>query len=173
MHSAFHASTFRLLALGAFVVTAAGCGSYPLSGGAYPPPGKTSQELQLDVLTCQDRAKNEANTSARQAGAFALGLTIVGAPIAFELEKAKQREVYAACMSARGYRVLPVSDGSTAAASTVSPATPLAPQTTLNQPAAVPTDTAAQLGKLNDLKSRSLITEEEYQRKRKEILDKL
>jgi len=54
----------------------------------------------------------------RQAGAFVLGLTIVGAPVAFELERAKQREVYKSCMEARGYRVVPPSDGQGSPATT-------------------------------------------------------
>ena len=90
----------------------AGC-AFQLSGGVYPPPGKSSQEQQMDVLFCRDQAKKEANTVGRQAGSIALGLTVVGVPLAVGLEKQKQREVFAQCMTARGYRVDPVTDGTT------------------------------------------------------------
>src|SRR3974390_3030140 len=88
----------------------AGCGTFPLASAVYPPIGKTSDQHQLDNLNCKDRAKLEANTAERQAGAFALGLTIIGAPLAYELEKQKQREVYADCMQALGDRVVSAKD---------------------------------------------------------------
>ena len=96
--------------LAALLVAAAvsGCGTFPLSGGTSPPSGKTADQHQLDILVCQDQAKLSANTAARQTGAFLLGLTIIGTPVAFELEKAKQREVFAQCMTARGYTVTPL-----------------------------------------------------------------
>src|SRR5262249_46469082 len=140
-------------------------------------------------LTCKDQVKLEANTAGRQAGAFALGLTIVGAPIAFELEKAKQREVYKSCMEARGYRVLPPNDGPPTAAQsspppeTPSPARTVEPTKPVAAPATTPSaqtpssgpnrDEAVQLQKLKELREKGLITEEEYERKRKEILDRL
>src|SRR5690349_9798627 len=86
------------------------CGSFQLASAVYPPAGKSSDQQQIDNLACKDRARLEANTAERQAGAFLLGMTIVGAPAAFELEKAKQREVYGECMTARGYRVIPATD---------------------------------------------------------------
>ena len=141
--------------------------------------------MQIDNLTCKDQAKLAANTAERQAGAFALGFTIVGAPLAFELEKAKQREVYKSCMEARGYRVLPPNDGPTPATAS-SPATPAAaPAQPVRQappaepsggpaPTAAPMrDEATQLQKLRELRDKGLITEDEYQKKRKEILERL
>jgi hypothetical protein len=83
-----------------------GCGSFML-GYVQPQAGKTAQDQQLDTLVCKDRAKTEANTSARQAGSFLAGMTIVGAPIAIEAEKAKQREVFTQCMGEKGYQVRP------------------------------------------------------------------
>jgi hypothetical protein len=76
-------------------------------GTAYPPAGKTKEQAQLDVLTCKDQAKVAANSAEQVAGNFLLGMTIIGAPIGVEREKAKAREVYAACMQERGYRVTP------------------------------------------------------------------
>ena len=93
-----------LVLLLAFGVAA--CGTYTL-GNVHPQSGKTTDQQQLDTLTCKDQANLAANTAGRQTGDFLLGLTIVGAPVAFEREKAKEREVFADCMTARGYVVTP------------------------------------------------------------------
>lgn len=152
----------------------AGCGTFQLAAGVYPPPGRSTQEQQTDVLVCKDQARNEANTAARQAGAFALGFTIVGAPLAYEMEKSKQREVFASCMTARGYRIVPVNDGPSSAndrrpnVQTQTPSAPVSPS-----PSAVARDAAEQLERLESLRNRGLITEAEFQQKRKEILDRL
>lgn len=84
------------------------CGTFPLSGGTYPPPGKSGDQARLDNLECSQRAQLEINSSAQQTQSFLLGLTIIGTPLAYELERRKGREVFAACMTDRGYRVLPV-----------------------------------------------------------------
>lgn len=96
-----------------FVVLAslilAGCGNFQLASNVQQ-AGKTQQQVQLDTLSCKDEANLAANTADRQIGAFLLGMTIVGTPIAFEMEKAKKREVFASCMTARGYLVTPPND---------------------------------------------------------------
>lgn len=171
-----------------------GCGTFQLASSVTPTSPKTQEQQQLDNLACKDQAKLEANTTGRQTGAFLLGLTIVGAPVAFELEKAKQREVYKTCMEAKGYRVLPPNDqvanappsstphvtpqpANTAPPSPPRPtvvAAPVAPTATATiVPQAQTKDEAAQLQKLNELRDRGLITAEEYEKKRKEILDRL
>lgn len=91
------------------IATLAGCGSFQL-GNVHPQSGKTAEQQQLDMLGCKDRAHIEANTAGRQVGSFIAGMTIIGAPIAFEAEKSKQREVFAECMQARGYTVTPAND---------------------------------------------------------------
>lgn len=166
----------------------AGCGTFQLASGVFPPSGKTQEQQQLDNLMCKDQAKNEANTAARQAGAFALGFTIVGAPLAYELEKSKQREVYKDCLEARGYRVTPANDARPSTASNSPPSTPAPTQqpkpvkptviaTTPTLPAAMPTtsgrDEAVQLQKLVELRDKGLISAEEFEKKRKDILDRL
>jgi hypothetical protein len=98
-----------LLALLTFGVAA--CGTFNL-GSVRPQVGKTSEQQQLDTLTCKDQANLAANSAGRQTGDFLLGLTIVGAPVAYEMDKAKQRQVFADCMQARGY-VVTLPDGST------------------------------------------------------------
>lgn len=83
----------------------AGCGTFPL-GTVYSDAGQTPQQRETDMLVCKDRARTEANTDARAAGSFLAGLTIIGAPIAIQAEHDKQREVFAKCMTERGYRVV-------------------------------------------------------------------
>jgi len=97
-----------LLAL--FSCSIAACGTFTL-GNVRPQAGRTAEQQQLDTLTCKDQANLAANSAGRQTGDFLLGLTIVGAPVAYEMDKAKQRQVFADCMRARGY-VVTVADGS-------------------------------------------------------------
>lgn len=180
---------------GSTILLLAGCGTFQLASSVIPSTPKTQDQQQLDNLGCKDQAKLEANTTGRQTGAFLLGMTIVGAPVAFEMEKAKQREVYKSCMEAKGYRILPPNDQAASAApasntpSTPQPAlTPPAPlpKSAVVAPASPPTaaapatrqtssgkDEAAQLQILKELRDKGLITEEEYEKKRKEILDRL
>jgi hypothetical protein len=175
------------------VLMLAGCGTFQLASDVRPTVAKTQEQQQLDMLACKDQAKLEANTAGRQAGAFALGFTIVGAPIAFEMEKAKQREVFASCMTARGYAVSPPRDGATSPAAPATPvpvkmpppvviASPQAQSTEAPQsvqpvatsaPVPAARDEAAQLQKLRELLDRGLISQAEYEKKRKEILDRL
>lgn len=171
----------------AIILACGGCGTFQLSSGAIPQVTKSSEQIQLDNLTCKDQAKLAANTAERQAGAFLLGFTIIGVPVAYELEKSKQREVYKSCMESRGYRVLPP-------AGTTELATDQASKPT-SQPAPMPTnrtsdplvaspspqttispqlrDEGVQLQKLKELREKNLITLDEYEKKRKEILDRL
>ena len=180
--------------IGACTLALTGCGTFQLASGVIPLTSKTLEQQQLDNLQCKDQAKLEANTTGRQTGAFLLGMTIVGAPVAFELEKAKQREVFKSCMEAKGYRILPPNDGQTTTATAPGPLPNPAPPAPLPQlvelkPAAAPVapsqpaptpaapapnrDEAAQLQKLKELLDKGLITREEYEKKRKEILDRL
>ena len=163
----------RLLPILVLPLVVAACGTFPLSGGTSPPAGKSADQHQLDILVCQDQAKLAANTAARQTGAFLLGLTIIGTPVAFELEKAKSREVFAQCMTARGYTVQPLEAQKQAAATKppVVPA-PVVAKKDVDTPAPK-ADDVAQLEKLKSLQNRSLITEEEYNRKKNEILDRM
>lgn len=188
------ARQFRLAFASSLVVVLSGCGTFQLASGVVPYSSKTQEQQQLDNLACKDQARLEANTTERQTGAFLLGMTIVGAPVAFEMEKAKQREVFKTCMEAKGYRVLPPSDQastpprisnppSTAQAASRAPepqkpaaaAEAAAPTTATNasSQAASARDEAVQLQKVKELREKGLISEEEYEKKRKEILDRL
>ena len=176
----FSLSQVHLRSMGSVAVSLilSGCGTFQLASNSIPLSPKTREQMQIDNLSCKDQAKLAANTAERQAGAFALGFTIVGAPLAFELEKAKQREVYKSCMEARGYRVLPPNDGP-ASASAAPPPSQLRQTSSNDLGAPVPTvspatrDEAAQLQKLKELREKGLITEDEYQRKRKQVVDRL
>lgn len=80
------------------------CGTFNL-GNVSPQANKTADQQQLDILTCKDKANLAINSAGHQTADFLLGMTIVGAPVAYENDKAKAREVYAGCMQARGYVV--------------------------------------------------------------------
>lgn len=170
----------RKLLITAACVLLASCGTFQLTSGVIANSPKTDEQIQLDMLTCKDHARLEASTADRQVGAFLLGFTLVGAPMAFEIEKATQRRVFKSCMEARGYQVMPPVDES-AAATTVPASQQMAPaaESTSNPapPPSVqvtaPRDEAAQLAKLRELHEKGLITSQEYQQKRKEILDRL
>jgi hypothetical protein len=96
--------------LGALALAAlAGCGTFQL-GTSVPPAGKTADQQQLDTLTCKDQASMAVNSGANQAGDFLLGMTIIGVPIAYQSDKQKQRDVFAACMRQKGYQVTPATD---------------------------------------------------------------
>jgi hypothetical protein len=150
----------RLLPILVLPLVVAACGTFQLSKNTIAPAGKTADQHQMDILVCKDQAKLAANTTGRQTGAFLLGMTVIGAPVAFEMEKAKQREVFAECMTARGYTVVPVDGTQKQVSKQVE--TP-----------ALKADDVAQLEKLKSLQDRALITEEEYNRKKNEILDRM
>ena len=139
-------------------------GTFPLAGGIGAPYGKTADQQQNDILFCKDQARNEANADGQQAKAFLMGLTIVGAPIAIENEKTLQREVFAKCMTAKGYSIAPVQEKKVEVPKT-QPIQAIA--SNLKQ------DEAVQLEKIKNLRDRGLITNEEYEQKRKAVLDKM
>lgn len=100
----------RILTSAFVLVFLSGCGTFSL-GTAIPQIAKTPNEQQIDTLDCKDKARLAASAADVQVGAFLLGLTIIGAPAGFELEKNKQREAYKSCMEGKGYRVIPPDDG--------------------------------------------------------------
>jgi len=201
-HELTTVSALRFVGVALLAVSCAACGTFQLASAVYPPAGKSTEQQQLDNLTCKDRAKLEANTAGKQAGAFLLGMTIVGAPVAYELEKSTQRDVYRSCMESIGYRVVAPDDGAkttrTAAGPGFGPTLPEPPKTQPAQtgtagqaipiPAAGPAttitppaprglgaqrDEAGQLEKLRELRDKGLITEAEYLKKRQDVLDRL
>lgn len=90
----------------AVVLSVSACSNFSL-GMVHPYPGATKSQMSYDVGVCRDAAYREAGTSDKQAAAFLMGLTIVGAPVAYEMDKATQRAVFRDCMWSRGYAVTP------------------------------------------------------------------
>lgn len=101
--------TYTKIAVLTATLLCTACGTYNL-GNVYPQAGKTKDQQQLDTLTCKDQAHIAARSGDRQVGNFLLGMTIVGAPVAIELEKTKSREVFAKCMQERGYVTVAAKD---------------------------------------------------------------
>ena len=81
------------------------CGCVFSLGHVQPQTGKNADQQQLDTLTCKDQAHLAASTAGRQTGAFLLGLTVVGTPVAMKLDRNKQRGVFQECMAGKGYTV--------------------------------------------------------------------
>ncbi len=106
----------------------AACGTFPL-GTVQPQTGKTADQQQLDTLSCKDQARLAVESAGRQTQDFLLGLTIVGAPVAYERDKSKEREVFTSCMQAKGYVVRPPSDEAPGSAN-ATPAQPKSPYVT-------------------------------------------
>lgn len=148
-----------------FSVLLSACGTFPLSGGVVKPDGKTADQQQNDVLFCQDQANQAANTNGQQAKAFLMGLTIVGTPIFIEQQKTLEREVFAKCMTAKSYIVKPVETKKTEIAQQTK-------STSVSISNSKPDD-VAKLEKIKDLRDRGLISSEEYDKKRKEVIDNL
>lgn len=87
------------------------CGTFQLASNISSPAGKSAEEQQSDILFCKDQADLAVNSGAHQAGDFLLGFTLIGAPVAYQLDKEQEREVFAQCMTNRGYNLV-MPDGS-------------------------------------------------------------
>jgi hypothetical protein len=123
-------------AVGLLTLALTACGTFPL-GTVQPQTGKTADQQQLDTLSCKDQARLAVETAGRETQDFLLGLTIIGAPVAYERDKAKEREVFTSCMQSKGYVVRPPSDEASGSAN-APPVPPKAPYVTsvrLNLPA--------------------------------------
>ena len=116
----------------------AACGTYNL-GNVRPQANKTADQQQLDTLTCKDQASLAVNSAGHQTADFFLGLTVVGAPVAYANDKARARAVFADCMQARGYVVTSPGESvphtTTAAATTTPPTVPNSDQLAMALPA--------------------------------------
>jgi hypothetical protein len=143
------------------------CGTYQLAGGIRAPSGTTSNQQQNDILFCKDQAHLEANSGGQQAKAFLMGLTIVGAPIAIEQEKALSREVFARCMTSKGYAIAPVPATNPEPAAQPTQIAKAAPSNSQQD------DVAVQLERVKNLRDRGLITADESDQMRKRILDSM
>jgi hypothetical protein len=89
-------------------VTLCGCATFNL-GTVKAQEGRTADQQQLDTLTCKDQAHLAAEGAGQQTKEFLLGFTLVGYPVAVASDKAKQRDAFTSCMTAKGYVVTPAS----------------------------------------------------------------
>ncbi len=92
----FRTKGFPILLLLFAILFLCACGTFQL-GKVQPQYGKSRDQQQNDMLYCKDQAKMAANSADRQVGNFLLGMTIIGTPLAYELEKTK---------TARGVRTM-------------------------------------------------------------------
>lgn len=81
-------------------------------GTVQPQAGVSKSAMQLDIAVCRDFAFKYAGTPDKQVGAFLLGLTVVGFPVAHEIDKADQRHAFSVCMEEKGYVVVPPAEAS-------------------------------------------------------------
>lgn len=139
------------------------CGPYQLARRVDPPVYKTSDQQQLDNLICKEQANREANSPGMLVGAFFSGLTVVGLPIFIAVERDVQRNEYVKCMRGRGYNVTPVDDND-------APKQASAPADTGSS---ARDDVTKKMENLKSMRDRGLITEEEYNGKKKEMLDRM
>lgn len=96
-----------------FLLTLTGCGTFNL-GYVKPQAGKTPDQQMLDTLNCKDQARLATDEASNQVANFLLGMTIIGTPLAFETDKAKQRSVFKDCMNGKGYETIAADDDRTA-----------------------------------------------------------
>jgi hypothetical protein len=82
--------TISLLALLSLCLLTVACGTYNL-GNVRSQPNRTADQQQLDMLTCKDQATLAVNSAGHQTADFFLGLTVVGAPVAYANDKARER----------------------------------------------------------------------------------
>lgn len=92
----------RITALSLLLLTSACAFSL---GTVQPYPGVSKERMAYDIEYCRNAAFAYAGSSEKQAQAFLLGLTIVGAPVAHEIDKSDQRRVFRECMLGLGYVV--------------------------------------------------------------------
>lgn len=87
------------------------CGTYNLANSVQAPLDKSGSQKETDTLACTHQADMAVNSAGRQVGDFILGATIIGAPVAYQMDKKSARNAFANCMNARGYNLV-MPDGS-------------------------------------------------------------
>jgi len=79
------------------------CGSkFPLYGAVDAPHGITASQQQSDISYCKGQAQDQASNNGEQTKAFLYGSA------ALKRDKNLQRNIFASCMTAKGYTVIPV-----------------------------------------------------------------
>ena len=85
-----------------------GCATFNL-GTVKPQADRTADQQQLDTLTCKDQAHLAAEAPGEQTREFLLGFTLIGYPLAIMDDRNTQRQAFTACMTEKGYAVVPAS----------------------------------------------------------------
>jgi hypothetical protein len=76
-------------------------GTFPLFSAVDAPPGTSAKQQQSDIVLCSTDAESQASKSGERVKAFF-------SQSARDDDKALQRKLFAACMSTKGYTVVPV-----------------------------------------------------------------
>ena len=84
------------------------CAPYHLASSGKPPSGAIAQ---TDIDACRSIAVADNSTAADRAAGFVAGMTLIGAPIAYEVHKGRVRQAFVDCLTARGWMgVTPATD---------------------------------------------------------------
>ena len=84
-------------------------GNFPLFGAVEAPKGTSANQQKNDIAICKDQAVNQASNNGERAEAFLFGSS------ARKKDETLQRKVFAECMTAKGYTVVPVQSANTVA----------------------------------------------------------
>lgn len=109
----------RFIVIALCVPMLSSCGTFKLATSIQAPVDKSASQKETDALVCTHRADLAMNSASQQAKDFLLGATIIGVPLAQQMDKVTARNAFADCMTARGYNLV-MPDGSSRR-STISP----------------------------------------------------
>jgi hypothetical protein len=77
-------------------------GTFPLFGAVEAPHGTSANQQKNDIAICKGQAVDQASNNGEQAEAFLFGSS------ARKKDEALQRKIFSECMTAKGYKVIPV-----------------------------------------------------------------
>ncbi len=95
----------RSIAVITAAVLLAGCATTFSLGNVHGQLARSADQQQLDTLVCKDQARLAASGTGATVKGFLLGLTIVGAPAGYAMDRQIQRTEFGNCMTAKGYQV--------------------------------------------------------------------
>ena len=90
-------------------------GTFPLFSAVDAPAGITAQQQVNDISSCTTQAEVQASKSGERIKAFFSGSA------ARENDRVLQRRIFAECMTAKGYTVVPVQDAKAQAEQQIKP----------------------------------------------------
>lgn len=104
----------RILFLLPLFLVACG-GTFPLFGAVEAPNGTSANQQKNDIAFCKGQAVEQASNNGERAEAFLLGSS------ARKKDETLQRNIFAECMTAKGYTVTPVQTAKAGAAAQSKP----------------------------------------------------